>query len=120
MERVGGIIEIKANGELYSAKGSWTYNLGKPKREMVIGSDGVHGYKEMPQESYIEGAITDNSQMDLETLLTLKDATVTLTLANSKVIVLREAVFTGEGNVTTEEGEIAAKFSGKSGEEVRS
>lgn len=79
MERVGGIIEVKANGELYSVKGSWTYNLGKPKREMVIGSDSVHGYKEMPQEPYIEGAITDNSQLDLETLLTIKDATVTLT-----------------------------------------
>lgn len=117
--RVGGIIEVKADGELYSAKGSWTYNLGVPKRGAVIGSDRVHGYKELPQECYIEGVITDSSDLDLPKLLKIKDATVTLTLANDKVVVLRQAFFSGDGNVTTEEGEIAAKFSGMSAEEVR-
>lgn len=117
--RVGGIIEVKADGELYSAKGSWTYNLGKPKRDIVLGSDAVHGYKELPQEPFIEGVITDNEELSLEALVQLKEATVTLSLANGKVIVLRDAFFSGDGNVTTEEGEIAAKFSGKSAEEVR-
>jgi hypothetical protein len=119
MGRIGGIIEVKANGELYSAKGSWTYNLGVPKREMVIGSDSVHGHKELPQEPMIEGVITDRNDLDVKTLLSLEAATVTLSLANGKVIVLRDAVFTGDGNVTTEEGEIAAKFSGLSAEEIR-
>ncbi len=119
MERVGGIIEVKVDGEIYSAKGSWTYNLGIPKRDLVIGSDAVHGYKELPQEPFVEGVITDSGEISLKTLLSIKNATVTLSLANEKIIVLREAVFTGDGNVTTEEGEIAAKFSGKSAEEVR-
>lgn len=119
MERVGGIIEVKVDGSLYSAKGSWTYNLGKPKRDLVIGSDAVHGYKELPQEPFIEGVITDSGDLSLSALVLTKDATVTLSLANGKVIVLREAVFTGDGNGTTEEGEISAKFSGKSAEEVR-
>jgi hypothetical protein len=109
--RVGGIIELKADGELYSAKGSFTYNLGKPKRESVIGADGVHGYKEMPQEAYVEGAITDRSDLSLSTLLLLKEATVTLRLANGKVIVYREAFYSGDGNVTTEEGEVEFKIS---------
>jgi len=117
--RVGGIIEVKANGELYSAKGSWTYNLGKPKRDAVVGSDAVHGYKELPQSPYIEGAITDNADLSLEALLVLKEATITLSLANGKVIVLRDAYYSGEGNVTTEEGEIAARFDGMSADEVR-
>lgn len=119
MSRVGGIIEFKANGELYSAKGSWTYNLGKAKRDPVVGSDGVHGYKEMPQAPKIEGTITDRSDLDLEKLLTLKDATVTLRLANEKIIVLRDAFYAGDGDVTTEEGEIQALFHGTSAEEVR-
>ena len=117
--RIGGIIEVKANGELYSAKGSWTYNLGVPKRDIVLGSDSIHGYKELPQEPMIEGVITDNSELDLSTLLSITEATVTLQLANGKIIVLRDAFFSGDGNVTTEEGEIAAKFSGLSAEEVR-
>ncbi len=117
--RVGGIIEFKANGELYSAKGNWTYNLGRPKRESVVGSDVVHGYKEMPQVPFIEGAITDRSDMDLASLLELADATVTLQLANEKIIVLRNAVFAGDGNASTEEGEIEVRFEGLSAEEVR-
>lgn len=117
--RIGGIIEVKANGELYSAKGSWTYNLGVPKRETVIGSDSVHGFKELPQEPYIEGVITDRQDLDVKTLLAIVDATVVLNLANGKIIVLREAFFAGDGNITTEEGEIEAKFAGLSAEEVR-
>lgn len=118
-KRIGGIIEVKVNGDLYSAKGNFTYNLGLPKREMVIGADSVHGFKEIPQESFIEGAITDNADLSLAKLVQLKDATAILTLANGKVVVLREACYSGDGNVTTEEGEINFKLSGSSADEVR-
>lgn len=118
--RVGGIIEMKANGTLLQAKGSFTYNLGAPKREAVVGSDTVHGYKEVPQAPMIEGKITDDSQLDLKnTILNMTDATATLRLANGKVIVLKNAFFAGDGNVTTEEGEIEFKLQGKTCEEVR-
>ena len=119
--RVGGIIEVKANGELYSAKGSWTYNLGKEKRETVLGSDTTHGFKTAPQEAMIEGAITDNVDLNLEALVELEDATITLRLANTKVIVLKDAFFAGDGNVSTEEGEIEVKFVSSTGtaDEVR-
>lgn len=118
-ERVGGIIEVKVNGGLQKAKGSWTYNLGVPKREMVVGSDSVHGYKETPQAPRIEGVITDRGDLDVKALLGTVASTVTLSLANGKVIVLRDGVFTGDGDITTEEGEIAAMFSGSSADEVR-
>lgn len=119
MQRVGGIIQVKVNGELYSAKGSFEYNLGIPKREMVVGSDGVHGYKEMPQRNYIKGVFTDRGDISLKTLVSIREATVTLSLANGKVIVQRESAFVGDGNATTEEGEIEVEFSGISCEEVR-
>jgi hypothetical protein len=117
-ERVGGTLFVKANGEQLRAKGSWTYNIGQPKREAIVGADQVHGYKEMPQAPFIEGAMTDSAELDLSALLNTKDATCTLELANGKVIVLRDAWWAGDGNVTTEEGEIAARFEGISGEEV--
>lgn len=117
--RVGGIIEFKINGELFSAKGSFTYNLGRPKRDAVVGSDKVHGYKEMPQSPYIEGAITDNADLSLEQLVLVKEATITLSLANGKIVVLREGYYSGDGNVTTEEGEIAVRFDGMDADEVR-
>lgn len=117
--RRGGTIFLKINGEIYSAKGNFTYNLGAPKRDAIIGADAVHGYKEVPQIPFIEGEITDNPTLDLEALATLENATVTLELANGKVITLRDAWHAGEGTGNTEEGNIAVRFEGMSADEVR-
>lgn len=117
-QRKGGIIQVQVDGVMHDAKGEFTYNLGRPKREAVIGADAVHGFKEMPQAAFIEGKFTDRGSLDLNALVTLQDATVTLTTANGKVIVLRGAWYAGEGTVSTDEGEIAVKFEGTTAEEV--
>lgn len=124
--RIGGIIELKvgaaSGGEgaakVQLAKGNFTYNIGVPKKEMVVGADEVHGYKETPQVAMIEGAITDLGDFKLDELLNTVDATIYLRLANGKQIVISDAVYAGDGNVTTEEGEIEVKFEGRSGKEV--
>jgi len=118
-KRVGGIIFIKVDGVQYRAKGNWSYNFGVAKREGVVGADGVHGYKEMPQIPFIEGVITDDSEISAIDILKIKDATVTLELANGKVAVLKDAWFAGDGNMSTEEGEIEARFEGLDADEVR-
>lgn len=117
-KRVGGIIELKVDGKTHSAKGNFTYNIGRNKRESVIGADAVHGFKETPQASFIEGEITDSSTLSLEALVTLTDATVMLRLANGKLIVLRGAWFAGEGTGNTDEGNIGVRFEGMNGEEA--
>ena len=117
--RIGGIIALKVNGDMHLAKGNFTYNLGKPKREGVVGADTVHGYKETPQVPFIEGEITDRNELSLEDLVTLDEATITLELANGKVIALSEAWYAGEGTGNTEEGNIACRFEGMSCEEVK-
>lgn len=117
--RRGGIIFLKINGEIYSAKGNFTYNIGAPKRDAIVGADAIHGYKEVPQIPFIEGEITDNPNVDLELLVKTENATVTLELANGKVISLREAWYAGEGTGNTEEGNIGARFEAISGEEIK-
>jgi hypothetical protein len=117
-QRRGGLISVQANGTIYNAKGAFTYNLGQPKRDPVVGSDGVHGYTEKPQIAFIEGAITDREDLDLAALLTMTDATVTLQLAVGKIVILRNAWYASEGTGNTEEGEIPFRFEGKSGEET--
>ena len=108
---------MQVDGQIYRAKGSFSYNLGTPRREPIIGSDGVHGYKETPQVGFIEGEITDGSDMNLPALTAITDATVTLDLANGKLIALYDAYFAGEGTVGTDEGNIGVRFEGQ-GEEV--
>ncbi|MGN6105101.1 MAG: phage tail tube protein [Kofleriaceae bacterium] len=117
-QRRAGLIQIQVNGEIYDAKGSFSYNLGRPKREAIVGSDGVHGYKETPQVPFIEGAITDRGNLDLAAVVTGKDQTVTLTLGNGKVILLRDGWFAGEGTVSSEEAEIPVRWEGANAEEV--
>lgn len=117
--RVGGILLLKLDGELFNAKGKFTYDIGAPKRDAVVGADGVHGFKEMPKVPFIEGALTDNDSLDLNKLLTFRDGTATLELANGKVIVIREAFYAADGKVETEEGEIPLRLEGIRGEEVR-
>lgn len=61
--RVGGIIELRIDGATLSAKGNFTYNLGRTKREAAVGSDTAHGFKETPQACFIEGEVTDHPSM---------------------------------------------------------
>lgn len=117
-QRKGGTIQLQVNGVLHDAKGSFTYNLGRAKKEAIVGADSVHGYKETPQVAFIEGEITDRGALDLATLVTIEDATVTLSLANGKIIVLRDAWFAAEGTGNTDEGNIGVRFEAKSGEEI--
>lgn len=116
-QRRAGLIQVQVNGVMQDAKGEFSYNLGRPKREAVVGADSVHGFRESPQVAFIEGAITDRQTLDLNALVTLEGATVTLVLSNNKTIFLRDAWFAGDGTATTSEGEIAVRFEGK-GEEV--
>lgn len=117
-QRKGGMIQFQVGGIVQDAKGSFSYNLGRPMREALVGSDGVHGYTEKPQVAFVEGEITDRGNLDLAALTAVTGETVTLELANGKVIVLRDAWFAGEGTGNTEEGNIAVRFEAKSGEEI--
>jgi hypothetical protein len=117
-QRRAGLIQLKIDGEILDAKGDFSYNLGAPKRDPVIGSDGVHGYRETPQVPFIEGAITDRGNLKVSQIVKGKDLTVSLTLGNDKMITLNGAWFAGEGTGSTAEGEIAVRWEGLSAEEV--
>lgn len=116
--RKAGIIYLKIDGEARDAKGAFTYNLGQPKREAIVGADAVHGFKETPQVPMIEGEITDASDLDLEKLVTIDDATITLELNNGKTIVLRQAWYAADGDGNTEEANLQVRFEGMSAKEI--
>ncbi len=117
-QRRAGIIQFNINGELYDAKGSFSYNLGRAKREAIIGADTVHGFMEKPQVAFIEGEITDRGNLDLNALVSMTGATATLQLANGKVVALRDAWYAGDGTGHSDEGNIDVRFEGASAEEI--
>jgi len=119
MARRGGTIFFKKNGQAYEAKGAFDYNLGSVKRDAIIGQDGLHGFKEIPQVAFIEGSITDSNALNLQTeILDVVSETITLELANGKIIVLDNAYFAGEGTGNSEEGEIAVRFEANKAREI--
>lgn len=109
-QRVGGPYELQAGGVRLNGKGGATYNLGHPKREAVMGASAGHGYKETPQVSFVEVDVTDAADLDVKAVATMKDATVTLKVANGKTILLHNAYFAGEGTIATDEGNIGCRF----------
>lgn len=117
-QKVAGLITLQVNGATYYAKGNFSYNLGRAKREAVLGADGIHGYKETAQVGFIEGEVTDRQEMDLDALVTMTDATITLQLGNDKVIALRNAYYAGDGTGNTEEANVQFRFEGDA-EEIR-
>lgn len=116
--RIAGTINVQVNGYVHAAVGAFNYNLGLPKAEMLVGHDGTHGYKELPQVAFIEGEIRDSSDLDVTALLSSADATITLQLANGKTILLRSAKQCSESTIGTEEANIPVRFEGMSAEEV--
>ena len=117
-ERIGGIIRLQIDGEVYRIAGVWTRNLGVPMREELIGSEEVHGFKETARAPFLEGAMRDSGDLDLRALQSITGATVTMEMPNGKLFVLYDAFYSGEGNISSEEGEITARFVGMSAEEI--
>ena len=117
-QRRAGLIQLSAGGVIQDAKGNFSYNLGLPKRETIIGADSVHGYKETPQPKVIEGAITDRGTLDLAALAGATGLTVTLQLSNGKTIVLGSAWFAGDGTASTQEAEIPVRWEGQTCKEI--
>ncbi len=109
-QRRGGIITVAVAGVTYDCKGSFSYNLGVAKREAIMGSGRVTGYKESPQVAFIEGEFTDRGDLDVAAMLRTVNATVTLRAANGKTIMLKDAWQAGDGTVQTEEGNIGVRF----------
>jgi len=119
MNRRAGIIFLKVDGEQLDAKGSFTYGFGTAKREAIIGADGVHGFKETPTVAFIEGEITDRSDLDVKRVMELDNVTATLELANGKVFVVRNGWYAADPQGQTEEANIGFRIEGPEGEEIQ-
>lgn len=114
MSRVGGLISIAANGTRLDAVGSFDWNLGRNMKSGVVGHDRVHGYKELPQIPFLEGEIRVTPTTDVDAILAISDATITLELGSGQVFVLRNAWYASEGTGATEEGNLGCRFEGLS------
>ena len=116
--RIGGTMFLKVKGVQRRAKGEFTYNLGRPKREGIKGPDGFHGYKEEPQIPKLSGAISDSGDLRVDDILNLTEGNVVVDLANGKSLIYRDVYYMGDGNITTSEGQIEFEIEAADAEEI--
>jgi hypothetical protein len=115
-----GLVALKIDGTIYDVKGSVSYSLGRKIRNGIIGQDRPHGYTEAAAMPYMEMTLTDSAELSLAALSDITNSTITIELANGKVVALYEAWSVNPDGlvVTTEEGEISQRFEGKFAEEI--
>lgn len=114
-KRIAGICYIKVDGQQLEVAGGVECPLMDVKREAVMGSAGVSGYKETALKPYIKVSANVRSDFPLETLRTNTELTVTAELANGKVYTLSSAWVEGEPSIKAEEGTIELEFAGMKG-----
>ena len=68
--------------------------------------------------AFIEGEIRDAAGIDVADLQSMTDATVTIDLSNGKTVMLRNGVYTHDGDIGTEEANVPIRFEGLSAEEL--
>ena len=117
--RIGGIAYCQVNGELIPIEGAWSYNLGRNKREAMLGSSGMAGYKETPQVPFLEGKALHKRSFNLEAILAMTGGTISFLLPNGDEFVLREAWTASEGTGSTEDGGVDLRFEGMRAELIR-
>jgi hypothetical protein len=116
---IGGKFTISCDGVAYYASGVFKYGAGFDKREAVLHSGGVAGFKTSAVAPYISGELIDNDSLSISNIANMTDSTITLDLANGKQIVLRGAYCTNDNGLEVDtDGKITIKFEGQSLEEV--
>src|SRR4051812_29270868 len=114
MNRRAGIIHLEFNGKGYDAKGNWTINPGRPKREAILGAGGrTLGYKEvLDTPPTIKGQLVLSPTVDIDALYNADEVTITLSMCD-KVYTISSG-WLSEAEISTEEGTMDVTFHGLS------
>lgn len=113
-----GTLVFMIDGVQHAIAGDFTINPRTEAREPVTGMDGSIGMKVERTAPMISGQIRDRAGLDVKAITQMKGVTITAEQENGKAWVLRDAFFSGEGDLDVGEGTIAARWHGASIEEV--
>ncbi len=109
-ERTAGLIQFRVDGTTYRARGSFSYNTGQNKREIMEDVNGPHGIKETYQKSMIEGEGTFDASIDPSIFFNFVNVTVSLMLSSGRNFTMSNAVYCGDGKIESEDAKFDVKF----------
>ena len=117
--RIGGTHRLTIDGKSIMVVGSFSFNLGRPKREMQVGPDKVHGYTEMPQVPYLEGEVRNDNSLKVDDILGITNSTIQLEHANGKTYLFEKSVYCADGDMETENGTLQFRIEAEFADEVK-
>ena len=113
--RVAGTAYLTVDGVPYQLVGDLEYSSALVKRESLAGMDRVHGFKETPIAPHISGTIRDMNGLSLAALNAMTAVTVTVQLANGKLII-GSAMWTVEDQTSkAADGTVEVRWEGLQG-----
>ena len=116
--RVGGVLNITADGLQLDARGNFSVMASRVKRDGVAGVDKVHGFTEAVVVPSIKGDLTTMPGTSLVELEAIVNATVQISLANGRTYVLTQAWTTAAFEINAAEGRFGIEFQGITCEEI--
>ncbi|KPC53028.1 phage tail tube protein [Amantichitinum ursilacus] len=114
-ERLAGTCFIKVNGQLLSIKGGLEAPLSDTKREPLLDSSGVAGFKETPVAPYVKVTALFKKDFPMDTVTNATDMSIQAEFANGKIYTLGDGWLANEAPAKGEEGEIELEFNGMRG-----
>lgn len=84
--RLAGIAYLSVDGVSYMLSGELSYGVSTIERKTLIGQDGVQGYSETPKAGFIAGTLRDAGNLTVADFNAMTGNTVTVELANGKMV----------------------------------
>jgi hypothetical protein len=113
--RLAGTAYLAVDGVTYMLVGDFEYNVAKVTRETLTGMDTVHGFSEKPKAPHISGTLRDSNGLSVASLNAMTDVTLTVELANGKVIIGRNMWTVEDQTAKSTDATIDVKWEGPQG-----
>src|ERR1035437_6687512 len=112
VNRIGGFLTFRIDGQQYQARGNFMIEGGTLKREGVAGTENVHGYVETPIVPTIKGDISIGNKLSIAQLQAITQSTVQADLANGSSFVLSQAWTADSYVIDAHDGKVGVTLQG--------
>ena len=112
--RLAGITACTVNGSAFPVI-EFTWDPAIIENETMTSLSGVDGYSQKPVAPYISGKFRDSQSVSVTGFTNLNNATIVLTLANSKQIVGHNMWYVGRPGVSGSDAGFDFRFEGVQG-----
>jgi len=118
VNRIGGTLSFRVDGNQYEARGAFMVTGMVVKRTGVAGMDGVHGYIEVPIVPEIKGEISIGNNLSLVQLENITQSTIQIDLANGNSYILTNGWCESGHVIDAHDGKVAVLFQGITLQEI--